>query len=127
MTKRSPVGLSFVLTSTTTSCTMAVRRRKSTCRTRSPTSSPQRMPVSMATRIMTRCRCGIASSRRSNSAGERILVGWATALGSSVSAHGLNAINRSRTALRKMLCSRTWYFRIDRGESPAWCAKLTHA
>jgi hypothetical protein len=54
-----PPGCPCGLTSTTTSSTLIVRWRTSTWRRRSPTNSPQRMPVSMATKAMSRCRVGI--------------------------------------------------------------------
>jgi hypothetical protein len=48
-----------------------------------------------------------------------------TTLGRSVSAHGLWAISRSRTARAKMPCRTTWYLTTDRGDSPPSRAAVT--
>src|SRR5674476_1708571 len=123
---RWPVGESLRETSTMVSCTVIVRRRKSTWRGRRAASSPQRSPVSMAVRTRTWKRSGIWARTSSNSAGVRMRVFFRTTLGSSVAAQGLKASIRSRTARAKTECSIVWYLAIDRGDRPSSTAWLTH-
>lgn len=87
-------------------------------KSRSAASSPQRSPVSMAVRTSTWNRSGIWAKTSSNSAAVKMRVFFRTTFGSSVSAHGLKAISRSRTARANTECNMVWYLAIERGDSP---------
>ncbi len=81
-------------------------------------SSPQRSPVSISTRIISRQRLGTSLMSRSNSSGVGMVRGLRTAFGSSVDAHGLVSRTRSRTARWKIVFSIEWYLRTDAADSP---------
>jgi hypothetical protein len=81
-------------------------------------SSPQRRPVSMAVIRSALNRGGISARIAVNSSGVSVRVFFVTTFGSSMSAHGLKAISRSRTARANTECSITWYLAMDRGLSP---------
>lgn len=93
---RSPVGETFLETSTMVSCTLMVRRRKSTCLGRSALTPPEHsLDLGENQKLE-----AVRDSREEalELLGVSVLGLLATTFGSSVSAHGLQVMTLSRTA-----------------------------